>query len=79
MEQQPAIPGELKRKLMDAVESGKYFITISYKNREGMIYDLKHYWTCTGFPVNEVENSIDFVKDDFIQKEILKRGEKSWE
>lgn len=62
---------ELAAKLVEALETDRYFITISCqkKDKPDDQHDLKHYWMQRGYNKNDVVPSLKHLAADFIAKE----------
>ena len=60
----------LKEKIDEALKAGKYLITISYKTNATK-NDLQHFWITNNYPKEDLTKSLDHIKNDIIQKEIL--------
>ena len=73
------IPKELREKLEQALKSGKYFIRITCDVGGPIGTDnLKHYWITENFPKDKLRPTIDYFKDDILNKE-LGANTKKWE
>jgi hypothetical protein len=57
---------ELKKALDAALESGRYLISISYKDGEV----LNHFWKTKNFPKEELIPTVRHIKDDIYNKEL---------
>lgn len=63
---------ELAAKLVEALETDRYFITISYqkKCKPDDQHDLQHYWLRHKYNPNDVVPGLKHLAADFIAKEI---------
>lgn len=63
---------ELRAKLAEALETGRYFITISCQKKKTADdeHDLQHFWTCHSYNHNDVVSTLKHVAADFTAKEI---------
>ena len=50
---------ELRKKLQEALQSGKYFITVTYLNEDKK--NLSHYFSWENFPVDDVIPSLSHI------------------
>ncbi len=64
-----AVPEELKQKVIDAVRTGKYFITISCKVKDKAPNDLQHYYVTDGYPKDELRSTLRHYKGMIKNKE----------
>ncbi|MBA7650352.1 hypothetical protein ES703_58155 [subsurface metagenome] len=62
---------ELAAKLVEALETDRYFITISCQKKyePDDQHDLQHYWMQRGYNKNDVMPSLKHLAADFIAKE----------
>ncbi len=63
---------ELAAKLVEALETDRYFITISCqkKDKPDDQHDLRHYWLQHKYNTNDVVPGLKHLAADFIAKEI---------
>jgi len=75
-------PEDLTAKLIEALDTGHYFITISCqkKDKPADPHDLKHFWICTGYMPNDVVPSLRHIIADFCAKEMpnAEAGDGDW-
>jgi len=64
-------PG-LRRKLLDALETERFFITLSFqkKLKPDDPNDLQHFWQRMGFMANDVLPSLKHIAADYAAKEM---------
>jgi len=64
-------PG-LRRKLLDALETERFFITLSFqkKLKPDDPNDLQHFWQRMGFMANDVLPSLRHIANDYKAKEM---------
>lgn len=62
---------ELLCKLKEALETGRFFITVTFqkKYRPEDEHDLHHYWIRKNIVVNDVVPALKHIASDFIAKE----------
>ena len=62
---------ELKVKLFEALQTGRFFITVTFQKKYQPTdeHDLHHFWTRRNFMVNDVVPSLKHMASDFIAKE----------
>lgn len=60
----------LQDELEKAIKTGKYLITISYKDVSSSKDDLRHYWITENYPQNDLMKSIDHIKNEIYEKEL---------
>lgn len=62
---------ELKDKLIEALETDHFFITISCEKRKSPDdpHDLKHYWKVEKYPKDDVLNTLRHLIRDYAAKE----------
>lgn len=62
---------QLQEKLIEALATGRYFITITFqkKYRPDDEHDLQHFWLRRNFMVNDVIPGLKHLAADFIAKE----------
>ena len=60
----------IEEELKKALDSGKYFITISYRDVSIKINDLQHWWITKNYPKEKLLNTLDHIKDDVYSKEL---------
>lgn len=59
------------RKTMEkALNSQRYFITISYQNKNKK-EDLQHFWVTKDFPKNSLVPTLNHIRNEVIKKENL--------
>lgn len=63
---------DLRSKLLEALETGHFFITISCqkKDKPEDPHDLKHFWIRAGYMPNDVVLSLRHLTADFCAKEM---------
>lgn len=61
------LPEDLKKKLVLASKSGKYLITISYADDNG----IQHFYKTEKFLKKDIIPSMDHLKDELVLKEGL--------
>jgi len=62
----------IRKKLDQALKSGKYFITISYKkNQETRQDDLQHFWVTKDYPKDSLIPSLDHIRNEIVKTEGL--------
>ena len=71
-------PIDLKEKMIEALKSNRYFITISYKMGDPP-NDLKHFWVTKEYPKDELLNTLNHFKDETMNKEIRRMGSETEE
>jgi acyl-CoA thioesterase len=64
---------ELRRKIQESMESGRFFITISYIDKEEMV---QHYWQTRDFPRDDMMPSLEHIAKK-IMPETLEGDEES--
>lgn len=64
-------PG-LADKLLEAMETGHFLITVSCKKKRKTddTNDLQHFWQRTGYALNDVLPSIRHIMADFVAKDM---------
>jgi len=62
---------QLQAKLVEALETGRYFITISCQKKKTADdeHDLQHFWTCHSYNHNDVVSTLKHLAADFTAKE----------
>ncbi|MHC4648058.1 MAG: hypothetical protein ACYTBJ_21570 [Planctomycetota bacterium] len=63
---------EVLAKVAEAIQSRRWFITVSYQDKAKGAHDLQHYWSTNEYPKEDVPKTLDFIKDDFNAKEGMK-------
>jgi len=63
---------ELAAKLLEAIETARYFISISFQKKKspGDPHDLQHFWHRQRYPVNDVLPSLRHIANDYKAKEM---------
>jgi len=64
----PALKTEFEAKLKEAIESGSFFITISYADPSGN-KQLHHYYIRNEFPSNDILPSLKHLTNEIHNKE----------
>jgi hypothetical protein len=62
---------ELRDKLIEALATGRFLVTLSCQKRRTPddAHDLQHFWTQTGYPLNDVVASLRHLAADFNAKQ----------
>jgi hypothetical protein len=63
------VPEELKQKVIDAVGTGKYFITISCQAKDEGSDNLQHHYMTNGYPRDELNATLKHIEGMVRQKE----------
>ena len=58
---------ELKKRINEAKKNGRYFITITYLNKD----KLEHFWSMNKFPTKLVFPALSTMYNEIDKKEIL--------
>jgi len=60
----------IDKEVKKALDSGKYLITVSYKEVSSSKNDLHHYWVSQNYPKNDLMKTLDHIKNDIYEREL---------
>ncbi len=74
---QSIMPKELEERITQAIKTTKYFITISCD--VGGKQNMQHFWTTKNFPKDRLLPTLEYFKDDLVNKEVRDLKKNKWE
>jgi len=74
---QSIIPKDLDERITQALKSGKYFICVTCDI--GGKENMKHFWVTKDFPKDRILPTLEYFKDDLVNKELRDLKKNKWE